>query len=549
MSILLISKAGRLARWAVVSVSVACLAACGGGGEDNTVVTSASSDAQTAVAPERVAGRASGDTASQALAALPNPNSGWGQPNEIYKDPTTSRPFTPEQVAVNDKGDVFVTWLSRHQGATALGQTDVWVRQYSAKDDSWLAGKIVAEVPTTEDGRVQDVQLVAAGNDVFAVWEFALVNTVFFPRQPPLLEMVKPGRLYASRLVAGEGNWSAAEPVPGSVARPTGKPNSWKTASVGDQALGVFWYAADGFYLSNVYSTNQSAWAPTTELGESESGVSRFNQFVNFVPVFNRQGAGVVSIFNFAGRNLSVYRDSATGQWSPIPLFVQRTSGLVDEQGNVYSVYKAPNALPGEGAIEMQVYSAATRQVQAPVNIYATSRLFGVQNLNVSRGLQGTVVTWTEETGTLTCPVCWDQATKRTLRRALNVSASGQPVGEVQTLGEATNPATDIQWQRTQPAGPALVSVWNTFCNVFTPGLSVSAEACARDDQVYASERRPNGEWSAPQVLPNALPGGVTSFEFKTNRQGQGVLIQSRVWESAASSTSGQILVYATVLK
>lgn len=495
--------------------SMAWLTACGGGSDDDTPTHASSAESIRAVSAQT-----DGEPLPRAQAV--SPSGQWSEPNAVYADNGAWHRFTDDQVTVNDKGDVYVAWLSRHGG-----QTDVWVRQYSAQDSRWLQGSIVAVVPDTPAGRVLEVQVASAGDDVLVAWDVAPIIVHYSGHNASFAELTRPASLYVSHRSGGEGPWSAARPVAGARERPVGGYGSWRLSAMGNQHVGMFWFAADGAYLSSPYTVASQAWGPVQVLGAAPP---QLNHVVDFHPVFNTRGDGIVGI-NGASSTLSPssHFNRATGAWISTPLEVRRGTTVVDDNGNVQALRQPQN--DSWTQLELVNWSAATGQASGPVWLYEGPVQFNdgvrwgsLSEIQLTRGTRGTVATWIERT---------DMASRQNLRRAMDVPPAGQ-VGRAYTLGQHEA----VNWFATSGGGGVpLVSAW-----VECPSLPCRAGT---------SLRSPSGSWTPPVTLPQPvapLPSWPDNDwqVLKVNRHGQGVLIQAK---ASGSFMNTQLRVHASILK
>lgn len=512
------------------------LAGCGGG--DNAASTSAAAGTR-ALAADRGQATASAqalDETGPAARPVPRDPPQWGALHTVYEDPAAWHPFDARQVTLNDQGDVYVAWLSRHQGGAIGGVTDVWVRQYSAKEERWLAGAIVAVVPNTDDGRVQDVQVVSVGNDILVVWDVAVTRTTFDSHQTAVTDVVKPGRLHFTQRARGQGTWSAPAPIPGFDSRPVGSTQGWQVAAVGDRRMAVFWHTSGGtlspergHYMASLYTLADKRWGPAQVLSEAQAPRPGFPRFA---PLFNRQGEGMVTIdtasFQFA---------PATAQWNRTPLLISENTAVVDDEGHVHSLNNTQDKQDiYTHHLTWRTLSATTRQVGAPVHLYS-GRLEDAQLFKAPYGRM--MLTWTEDDGRVhegcrDCPA-------PVLRRSLTLPENGQPVGQPQTVGQPARTQEWFAWQMSRSTtNTSAVSVWNVSC------LSGAPLLCK--EGLFSSALNLQGQWSDPIALPLAPQtwGNTAPYLLKTNTLGHGVLIQA---QAAGTTLNTRVQVFASVLK
>ncbi len=490
-----------LARWTRLSLALACtawLVACGGGGSDGQ--STATANARRAEVLPTADVEAAVDTAAAAPPAL-SCHAGepqWGEPNAVY----TAKgdflgTFAPTQFAVSDNGDAHVTWLSRHNGIT-----DVWVRQYSAAENRWLEGSILVTVLDSDEGRITNARVTVAGTDVVVAWDFGVVS-YSRGRSSPIYfftGLYSPARLYYSRRIQGEGAWSKAQQVPGVMQRPIGRFTGWELTPAGPHKMVLVWYSTDRQALASFYSPDADTWTASQTLWTDTSE----NQYP-LVAKFNAQGNGIVGFgSNGEDKKASVYFERTTGFWHQTPLSLDETP-TIDESGNVYSIDR-----PWEGTsqrLDLNILSAATGQVTPRTVRPGFDNSLTILQAQLTLTTKGVLLSWIEQQRNAD----WSNTT---LRRELEVSASGEPLGDIKTLPPELN--RDVNSLQVSSRSASQLAVWSgTSCLTVTDCRS----------GVFTNVRDLDGNWSPPRSLTR--PWGDSTLSLKVNLQGQGLLIQT----------------------
>ncbi len=506
---------GRLVGLPLAIASTACLISCGGGGDTaGTASTGTQASTEATALQATSAERSTGTQTPQAATTAASPQPQWGEPNAVYTDKENPlAAFADTQFAVNDKGDVYVTWLSHHNG-----QTDVWVRQYNAAESRWLQGEVLVSAPDTSEGRILTTKVTANGNDVVVAWDFGVPHYYTTPHSAhPVVfysELVSPGRIYYSRRANGEGAWSAAQQVPGVMQRPLGAYSRWTLTPAGPQELALVWYNTDQHYMASFYGLNDKGWGPSQDLLAS-NGEYKYNAVIT--ARFNRRGSGIVGFWNGSDAQASFYYDRAANRWSSTPLPVHGPTEI-DEAGNVYSLDRQWGDSP---RLNLGILSAATRQVTTHT-LHSGFQNTSVREESLLQTPKGLLLDWIEEV----------PSTHQTLRRELEVHTSGQAAGPIRNL-QTYEPGKTVYAMAMSAYGNAQLAVWRVTCASGDWGCNV----------LSASVRDPEGQWSAPTELTR--PWADTRIALKVNQQGQGTLIQ----HTSDASQTYEERVFATSLK
>jgi hypothetical protein len=538
-----LKRMGRLVSGALAAAACLSLAACGGNDPQPAANATNAANESTVSVQSAIAATPADDADMSAPdvsdSALIGEDTGQGEAQAssqgakappawdsaftpIYdlEEPTFGKgyySFDEAQFAINQAGDVFIAWSA--PSVDANGQTvgtDILVSRTAAGAGVQAARKIGFVPAGTSCLAGRSIRVVLErGRNAAVFWDISCESSRSRAFYQPYL--TGPSKVYYNRYDARRDTWSETRVVPGTDCQPYVVLGAWSAAPGGKGKIAFFWQAQGSApvsvftqgnaLLSSFLSLRDGTWTPPQDIYLS-AGLPPLRYLYGFSALpFSHEGVGLLRVTD-ADRNpegapyeFSFYYDPRANKWTEIALPANAPI-QINKQGDVIKAEIVRSAMTGDRSqLQLTKFNAATRQLEPTAVLFDDPGGALLSNLGLWKNRQGYLLTWLQ----IRRDESHIPAQQRRNLGTLQLSATGK------VLGAPTQAALEVGIQVLDQQ----ITRNSTLVLIYQNALG----------ELFSNAYCPLKCWAQGQQL--ALADRVNQFNFKANRAGEGVLIQT----------------------